>query len=309
MIRSVYLLFVFIFFSGYSAEAQFWFLGQNAKERYQGMPFKPHSSVSFGAGSSNYVGDLVPVAGLISVGAQTMRWNLGLQYTRHISKYFSGNIQVSYIRIAGDDNYFPTSGVFAGNYYRNLHFRNDVKELSVSAVYEPMGNAENLSKRPLLSPYLYLGVAGFAHNPVARKDPSLAGFSESPSLQSWQDLQTEDIEGAMYSLVNISIPFGFGFRYKLGAQVDLGFDFGYRVSLSDFLDDVSDNRSKVLVSPSIYFNRSGEPFAANTLVNRIPLSTTTTAPLYSTGPDQYFTTQIRLIFHIKNKIDCPPLPN
>jgi hypothetical protein len=309
MIRSVYLLFVFIFFSGYSAEAQFWFLGQNAKERYQGMPFKPHSSVSFGAGSSNYVGDLVPVAGLISVGAQTMRWNLGLQYTRHLSKYFSGNIQVSYIRIAGDDNYFPTSGVFAGNYYRNLHFRNDVKELSVSAVYEPMGNAENLSKRPLLSPYLYLGVAGFAHNPVARKDPSLAGFSESPSLQSWQDLQTEDIEGAMYSLVNISIPFGFGFRYKLGAQVDLGFDFGYRVSLSDFLDDVSDNRSKVLVSPSIYFNRSGEPFAANTLVNRIPLSTTTTAPLYSTGPDQYFTTQIRLIFHIKNKIDCPPLPN
>ncbi len=309
MIRSVYLSFALIILAVYSAEAQFWFLGQNAKERYEGMPFKPHSSVSFGAGSSNYMGDLVPAAGLFSVGAQTMRWNVGLQYTRHLSKYFSGNIQVSYVRIAGDDNYFSSKGAFEGNYVRNLHFRNDLKELSVSAIYEPMGNAENLSKRPLLSPYLYLGVAGFAHNPVARKDPSLAGFSESPSLQSWQDLQTEDIEGAMYSLVNISIPFGFGFRYKLGAQVDLGFDFGYRVSLSDFLDDVSDNRSKVLVSPSIYFNRSGEPFAANTLVNRIPLSTTTTAPLYSTGPDQYFTTQIRLIFHIKNKIDCPPLPN
>jgi hypothetical protein len=113
----------------------------------------------------------------------------------------------------------------------------------------------------------------------------------------------------MYSLVNISIPFGFGFRYKIGAQMDLGFDFGYRVSLSDYLDDVSDDRPNVLTSPSIYFNRTGEPFAANTLVNRIPLSTTTTAPIYSTGPDQYFTTQIRLIYHIKNKIDCPPLPN
>lgn len=307
MIRSVYLVIVFIFFAAYSAEAQFWFLGQKAKERYAGMPFKPHSSVSFGAGSSNYLGDLVPAAGLFSVAAQTMRWNVGLQYTRHLSKYFSGNIQVSYIRIAGDDNYFSSTGAFEGNYLRNLHFRNDLKELSVSAVYEPMGNAENLAKRPLLSPYLYLGVAGFTHNPVARRDPSLV--PGTPSLQAWQDLQTEDIEGAMYSLVNISIPFGFGFRYKIGAQMDLGFDFGYRVSLTDYLDDVSDNRPNVLTSPSIYFNRTGEPFAANTLVNRIPPMATFTAPIYSTGPDQYFTTQIRLIYHIKNKIDCPPLPN
>ena len=307
MIRSVYLSFALIILAAYSAEAQFWFLGQKAKERYEGMPFKPHSSVSFGAGSSNYLGDLVPASGLFSVAAQTMRWNVGLQYTRHLSKYFSGNIQVSYIRIAGDDNYFSSTGTFEGNYYRNLHFRNDLKELSVSAVYEPMGNAENLSKRPILSPYLYLGVAGFTHNPVARKDPSLV--PGTPSLQAWQDLQTEDIEGVMYSLVNISIPFGFGFRYKIGAQMDLGFDFGYRVSLSDYLDDVSDIRPKVLTSPSIYFNRTGEPFAANTLVNRIPLSTTSTVPIYSTGPDQYFTTQIRLIYHIKNKIDCPPLPN
>jgi hypothetical protein len=307
MIRSVYLSVALIFFAAFSAEAQFWFLGQNAKERYAGMPFKPHSSVSFGAGSSNYVGDLVPVGGLFSVAAQTMRWNLGLQYTRHLSRHFSGNIQVSYIRIAGDDNYFSPTGVFEGNYLRNLHFRNDVKELSVSAVYEPMGNAENLSKRPLLSPYLYLGVAGFAHNPVTRKDPSLV--VGTPSLQAWQDLQPEDIEGALYSLVNISVPFGFGFRYKIGAQVDLGFDFGYRVSLSDYLDDVSDDRPKVLISPSIYFNRTGEPFAANTLANRIPIPPTTSAPIYSTGPDQYFTTQIRLIFNNNNKIDCPPIPN
>jgi hypothetical protein len=307
MIRSVYLSFALIILAAYSAEAQFWFLGQKAKERYEGMPFKPHSSVSFGAGSSNYIGDLVPVGGLFSVASQTMRWNVGLQYTRHLSRHFSGNIQVSYIRIAGDDNYFSSTGVFEGNYLRNLHFRNDLKELSLSAVYEPMGNAENLSKRPLLSPYLYLGVAGFTHNPVARRDPSLV--PGTPSLQAWQDLQPEDIEGAMYSLVNISVPFGFGFRYKIGAQMDLGFDFGYRVSLSDYLDDVSDDRPNVLTSPSIYFNRTGEPFAANTLVNRIPIPPTTSAPIYSTGPDQYFTTQIRLIYHIKNKIDCPPLPN
>ena len=52
MIRSVYLSFALIILAAYSAEAQFWFLGQKAKERYEGIPFKPHSSVSFGAGSS-----------------------------------------------------------------------------------------------------------------------------------------------------------------------------------------------------------------------------------------------------------------
>ena len=306
MIRSVYLFIVFIFFAAYSAEAQFWFLGQKAKERYEGLPFKPHSSVSFGAGSSNYIGDLVPVTGLFSVAAQTMRWNLGLQYTRHLNKYFSGNIQLSYIRIAGDDNYFPSTGAFEGNYLRNLHFRNDIKELSVSAVFEPMGNAENLSKRLLLSPYLYLGVAGITNNPVARQIN--AGIT-TPTLGSWVDLQGENTEGAAYSLVNISIPFGFGFRYKVGAQMDLGFDIGYRVTLTDYLDDVSDNRYAVLAGTSIYTSRTGEEFAANTLVNRIPLPTNSTELIYSKGPDQYFTTQIRLIYHIKNKIDCPPLPN
>jgi hypothetical protein len=307
MIRSVYLSVALMFFAAFSAEAQFWFLGQKAKERYAGMPFKPHSSVSFGAGSSNYVGDLVPVGGLFSVAAQTMRWNLGFQYTRHLSRHFSGNVQVNYIRIAGDDNYFSPTGVFEGNYWnRNLHFRNDLQELSLSAIYEPMGNAENLSKRPLLSPYLYLGVSGFLNNPVARK-AILPGAS--PSLGEWVDLQGEETEGAAYSLVNLSIPFGFGFRYKIGAQVDLGFDFGYRVSLSDYLDDVSDTRPTISPALSIYTSRSGDSFAANTLVNRIPPTPTFTAPIYSIGPDQYFTTQIRLIFHIRNKIDCPPLPN
>ena len=306
MIRSVYLFFDFIFLTAYSADAKFWFLGQKAKERYEGLPFKPHSSVSFGAGSSNYIGDLVPVTGLFSVAAQTMRWNLGLQYTRHLNKYFSGNVQLSYIRIAGDDNYFPSTGAFEGNYLRNLHFRNDIKELSVSAVFEPMGNAENLSKRLLLSPYLYLGVAGITNNPVARQIN--AGIT-TPTLGSWVDLQGENTEGAAYSLVNISIPFGFGFRYKVGAQMDLGFDIGYRVTLTDYLDDVSDNRYAVLAGTSIYTSRTGEEFAANTLVNRIPLPTNSTELIYSKGPDQYFTTQIRLIYHIKNKIDCPPLPN
>ena len=120
-------------------------------------------------------------------------------------------------------------------------------------------------------------------------------------------------EGVDYSLLGVSIPFGVGFRYKISNYMDLGFDFGYRIALTDYLDDVTDGRNAIIpasVGGSMLFtDRSGEPFAANTLVNRIPLPTTVSAPKISTGPDQYFTTQIRLIYHLRNKIDCPPLPN
>jgi hypothetical protein len=120
-------------------------------------------------------------------------------------------------------------------------------------------------------------------------------------------------EGADYSLSGVSIPFGFGFRYKITNRMDVGFDFGYRVALTDYLDDVTDTRNSVVPlsvgGTMLYTNRSGESFAANTLVNRIPIPTTLSAPKISTGPDQYFTTQVRIIYHLQNKVDCPPLPN
>lgn len=117
-----------------------------------------------------------------------------------------------------------------------------------------------------------------------------------------------------YSLFGVSIPFGVGVRYKLSDYMDLGFDFGYRVALTDYLDDVTDIRNGIVPGSvagarMLYTDRSGELFAANTLVSRIPLPVVLTTPKISTGPDQYFTTQVRIIYHLRNKVDCPPLPN
>jgi len=299
------------------SKGQMWFLGQKGRKKSPFPVFKKHSSIAFGAGSSHYLGDLVPVTGLLTAGAQTTRWNVGANITRHLSPNFSANLGINYIRIAGDDSYFSPVGTWDANFLRNSHFRNDIKELSLVGMYEIGGNPENILKRNAVSPYIYLGVSGFLHSPDAREEAGLdASFKpvKSPWLsESNASLRDYKNEGVEYSLMGISIPFGVGFRYKLTDFLDVGFDFGYRVSFTDYLDDVTDIRNTItplsVGGSMLYTDRSGESFAANTLVNRIPLPPTVAAPKISTGPDQYFTTQVRIIYHLRNKIDCPPLPN
>ena len=316
MFRIIVMVLLLVGLNRVDSNAQMWFFGQKGRKKSPFPVFKKHTSVSFGAGSSHYIGDLVPVAGLFSVAAQTTRWNVGVNFTRHLSPNFSANLGLNYIRIAGDDSYFSPVGDWDANFLRNLHFRNDIKELSLVGMYEIGGNPENNLKRNAVSPYVYLGVTGFLHSPDARKQAGVDG-SGNPVQSPWLSESNASLldyknEGVDYSLMGISIPFGVGFRYKITSSMDVGFDFGYRIALTDYLDDVTDIRSSVvplsIAGSMLYTDRSGEPFAANTLVNRIPVPSTVSAPKISTGPDQYFTTQIRLIYHLRNKIDCPPLP-
>lgn len=280
------------------AQNPFWFLGQR-DGRYVDK-FDAHSSVSLGVGSTNYVGDLAPLGGLTQVGIQSMRWNLGAQFTRHFSKNFSARFGLSYVRLAGDDNYFDQSGDFSGSYYRNLHFKNDLKELTILGVFELMGNKEFIRKRPQFSPYIMAGIAAYSHDPMARKD---AYTSNGTVMKGdWISLhgQNTPSEGNTYSLVGLALPVGVGFRYRLTDDFDVSFELMHRVAFSDYLDDVSDNRNEIAAATSFYTNRSTLRVAPNTLAVR---NTTNpgVSPEYSWGVDQYFTTQIQLVYHIPKK--------
>ncbi len=297
--KGIFLLF-FLCLGIHFVEAQYWFLGQKGKKPYYLTRFKSHSSLTFGAGSANYIGDLASFGGLASVAVQSIRWNAGFQYTRHFSPHFSTAISLQYIRIAGDDNYFSPSGTYAGNYGRNLHFRTDIKEFGVLQIYEIFPNAQKLLKRSYISPYLYLGLAGIMFDPMARGNFDYP----SPGQKDWVSL--DDQENASYSKISFAIPFGFGLRYKVGPLTDIGFDMGYRISMTDFLDDVSDNRYSA-VSKKPLFYRTYETTAANTLVDRSTFATNA-APSFLAGPDHYITTQIRLIYHLPILIGNPPLP-
>jgi hypothetical protein len=147
----------------------------------------------------------------------------------------------------------PSNGIY--RYQRNLSFRNQIKELSVVTIIDLFENQSTYMARVKWTPYIYLGVAGFLHNPQA-KAPStdLQGNALSQS-GSWVDLQPLGTEGQNatlsptdinygnkpYSLAQFAVPFGLGARFRVNEILDLSFDIGFRYTFTDYLDDVSKN--------------------------------------------------------------------
>jgi hypothetical protein len=59
------------------------------------------------------------------------------------------------------------------------------------------------------------------------------------ATDTWVSLRPLQTEGKSYSPLVISIPTGIGVKYKVSNKIDVGFEMGYRWTLSDYMDDVS----------------------------------------------------------------------
>jgi hypothetical protein len=131
---------------------------------------------------------------------------------------------------------------------RDLSFRSPITEASLTFVWEFFANDRKFMYRPQYSPYIFGGVGVFAFNPQAKLG------------NTWYDLQPLGTEGQYmvnchegqiygeaitadcpepYRLVQLSIPFGLGIRYKLTDKIDLNAELGLRKTFTDYIDDVS----------------------------------------------------------------------
>ncbi|MFL5728924.1 MAG: DUF6089 family protein [Cytophagaceae bacterium] len=204
------LLSVIIMFSGLSHAQTF-----NPKCRY----------TSFGASvkGTYFHGDVL-------TDLRYVRPGLGLHINRRISPRFSFTSELACMRIMGND--FSSSNLFTPakvkTYVRNLHFRNDIKQVSVILKYDIFPNTDHYRKRPVYNMYGFAGLCGFYHNPKARDDKG-----------KWTSLRPLHTEGVRYSPYQIAIPLGVGVRYKLSLQWDLEVDITYMFTFTDYLDDVS----------------------------------------------------------------------
>ena len=189
--------------------------------------------------------------GYLSVGVQLNVWQYigdirgGLGFTRpgltafisrKVSPHWHTRLQLSLGRIEADDAAAPTN---SGIYARNLHFRNDLKELAGLLVYEWKGSYSKHQKRSYFSPYFIGGIALLHHNPSAKVPTELGG--------GWIDLQSLGTEGQgrpsygkPYSKVQFTIPMGLGFRFRTpDKRWDFALEILPRYTFTDYLDDVS----------------------------------------------------------------------
>lgn len=174
------------------------------------------------AGFTGYSGDLQHAR--LEVGSFGPSAGLIARY--NVSPLWSVRGQVLYGRFSGTD----ATSVREGLRSRNLSFQNQVIELSAQAEWNLM--AFNILEGQKQSPYLFAGLGIFYHNPTAVYDGK---------KYSLRNLGTEGqtLEGGKkYLPISAAFPIGGGIRFALGQKYVLGFEFGTRITLTDYLDDV-----------------------------------------------------------------------
>jgi hypothetical protein len=176
----------------------------------------------------NYVGDLDPAENLVSPALRYTRPSFGAVLTYRYSPRFTFRGAFSWGRIKGDDKVSDPDGRDQFRRMRNSNFRNTILELKFDAMYDLRKNLGDYTKRPKkVIPYLFLGVAGFYHNPKAEINGE------------WVALQPLQTEGKKYSKFQVAVPFGIGVRLYLTSNLDLSFEIGWRKTFTSYLDDVS----------------------------------------------------------------------
>ncbi|MGK0137805.1 MAG: hypothetical protein ACI9DJ_001259 [Algoriphagus sp.] len=213
-----------------------------------------YTTVGLGLGSAHYYGDIASIRNF-QIGLYTnVRWNIGANYTRYITSNAALRLQVSWIRILGDDFTYSSKVIdkSAGTralrnpilwspYLRNLHFRNDMYEATLSGVWNllPTYGKGGANKRLDFTPYFTAGVGLVAHSPKAVA-PAILGTRNT----RWEPLQQAGTSGQniglgnVYSKVAAVIPIGLGIRIKVNNKIDITFEGNLRISGSDYLDDV-----------------------------------------------------------------------
>lgn len=208
------------------------------------------SSLEFGifAGGSNYKGELsdkfFEARGTHFNGGVLTRWNP--------NERLSFKLGANYGKLSGYDNWYGDDPV---RKFRNLHFQTNIWDFSAGLDI----NLRDLGYRKESGaiPYIFFGVSVFKFNPQAQffydpTSPVAANILNYAGLESrdgeWVDLQPLGTEGQgttefndrkRYSLTQLAIPIGGGFKFKMNRNWTIGLEYGLRKTFTDYIDDVS----------------------------------------------------------------------
>ena len=233
-------------------------------------------SVSVGGGVANYYGDLIEKKiNLTQFGASL---SAGAQYA--FSPRFAARFDLGYAKLQGSDS--KSGGAYPN---RNLSFKSNVFDFSLAAEFTVL----NLDKFPI-SPYISAGAGVVVFDPYS--------YKATGQRQNLHDLNTEGQGlpgyGDSYDRSAFEFPIGAGLKFRASDNLTLALDFNYRITQTDYLDDVSSRYpSKAILD------------ARNPITSQYTYRGTGAYPGTNTqrgNPDKndaFFTTQLKLVFKLK----------
>jgi hypothetical protein len=219
---------------------------------------KIYNSLGITLNALNYYGDLAPRPSRISTDISFTRPALGLSFSHRFGPRYTLTAGFMYGTLRGGDAESANkddanNGIF--RYNRNLSFRNRIKELSVVATFDLFDNQATYISRVRWTPYAFIGLAGFHHNPQALAPATGLNGAALPEAGTWVNLRSLGTEGQYatlqetdvnygiepYKLIQIAIPFGVGARFRINEVMDISAELGFRYLFTDYIDDVSSN--------------------------------------------------------------------
>ena len=185
-----------------------------------GQSFRLH----IGGGFANYIGDIQQRR--LSFDQVKGMYAFGAAY--EINDKVTLRVDFSTAQVAGDDKKGKTARILK----RNLNFQSPIQEVAFVGEYNLMNNYT----APVV-PYFFIGMGIFKFNPYTHDDAGRKVFlhdlsTEGQGLSKYPNRRP-------YSLRQINIPFGGGFKYNLTENIYFGVEGGIRKLFTDYLDDVS----------------------------------------------------------------------
>lgn len=183
-------------------------------------------------GANYYQGDLVPSTSRFSFSEGKLAW--GIMIGAKANDFLKINLKYMNGQLAASD----ANAKQVGRRERNLSFVSPLYELGINSEMNINRFLPVLNKYGI-SVYTTVGINVFHFRPKTFKR-NVFGDLEIVDLQP---LGTEGQGlpgyGEFYSLVGVNIPVGFGFRFHLGGNIEMGLEIVPRITFTDYLDDVS----------------------------------------------------------------------
>lgn len=176
--------------------------------------------VTAGLGLSTYYGDICD-----GWDCYQFRHSISIGGYYRYSPRLSIKADLFWTRLANDDKIYK--------FHRNLGFRTDVVELSALAMIDVFKFQHKFEQRRTIEPYVELGIGLAYYNPQGKDEDG-----------KWHSLRKYQTEGKKYGSFMPVIPMGFGIRTRLRHDLNLSGEFVYRLTFTDFIDDVSGKNYK-----------------------------------------------------------------
>lgn len=187
------------------------------------------SDIGVSVGLSKYLGEIGEDDLLYSPEAfRASRISLAGHYRYQFHEYFAVRAMAGYTRLTGADSTSDDPNRFT----RNLSFVNDVIEATVDFQFVLNFNQAFYGRmRVDRKAYAFIGAGVFSNNPKARLD----------ATDPWTNLRDLNTEGPgnSYGQWQAAIPFGFGVDYIFARRHRIGVYFSYRITFTDYIDDIS----------------------------------------------------------------------